>query len=188
MTSEQLIYLRSFHFTWTDIASLLGVSRMTIFRRRQENGLLNDPTETIDDSQLRMLLSHLRRSSPQLGETMMMGHLRSLGYNVPRARVCSAIRATDPINTALQWQGSITSRWPYSVPGPNSLWHIGKVLHPVYKCRNVNTLTFYSYYTPYWLLCPFFGPFLFLRYKTPVFVCQFTVGTGFCNWIRQFCS
>ena len=125
MTSEQLIYLRSFHFTWTDIASLLGVSRMTIFRRRQENGLLNDPTETIDDSQLRMLLSHLRRSSPQLGETMVMGHLRSLGYKVPRARVRSAIRATDPINTAIRWQGTVTSRRPYSVPGPNSLWHIG---------------------------------------------------------------
>ena len=98
---------------------------MTIFRRQQEYGLLDDPTETVDDSQLKILLSDLRRSSPQLGETMVMVHLRSLGYNIPRARVRSAIRATDPINTALRWQGAVTSRRPYSVPGPNSLWHIG---------------------------------------------------------------
>ena len=109
--------------------------------------ILNDPTETIDDSQLRMLLSHLRRSSPQLGETMMMGHLRSLGYNVPRARVRSAIRATDPINTVLRWQGTVTSRRPYSVPGPIRYGTLVNffIQCTVYKCRNVNTLTFYSY-------------------------------------------
>ena len=123
---EQLLYLRSLCFTWTDIASLLGVSRMTIFRRFQEFQMLDDATNIIDDAQLRLLLSDLRKSSPHLGEVMVMGHLRSLGYNVPRARVRSTIRATDPINTALRWQGTVTSRRPYSVPGPNSLWHIGK--------------------------------------------------------------
>ena len=46
----------------TDIASLLRVSRMTIFRRWQEYGLHNDPTLTLDDDQLRVLLSDLRRS------------------------------------------------------------------------------------------------------------------------------
>ena len=127
ITQEQLLYLRALCFTWTDIALILGVSRMTIFRRRQEFGILDDATNIIDDTQLRLLLSDLRKSSPHLGEVMVMGHLRSLGYNVPRARVRNAIRATDPINTALRWQGSITSRRPYSVPGPNSLWHIGKL-------------------------------------------------------------
>lgn len=127
ITQEQLLYLRALCFTWTDIALILGVSRMTIFRRRQEFGMLDDATNIIDDTQLRLLLSDLRKSSPHLGEVMVMGHLRSLGYNVPRARVRNAIRATDPINTALRWQGSITSRRPYSVPGPNSLWHIGKL-------------------------------------------------------------
>ena len=124
---EQLLYLRSLCFTWTDIALLLDVSRMTIFRRRQEFGMLDDATNVINDTQLRLLLSDLRKSSPHLGEVMVMGHLRSLGYNVPRARVRNAIRATDPINTALRWQGTVTSRRPYSVPGPNSLWHIGKL-------------------------------------------------------------
>lgn len=140
ITREQLLYLRALCFTWTDIASLLGISRMMIFRRCQEFGILDDATNIIDDTQLRLLLSDLRKSSPHIGEVMVMGHLRSLGYNVPRARVRNAIRDTDPINIALRWQGTVTSRRPYSVPGPNSLWHIGKlcinpemfVVH--YKC------------------------------------------------------
>ena len=109
--------------SWTNIVLLLGMSRMTIFRRRQEFGMLDDATNTIDDTQLRLLLLDLRKSSPHL-EVMVMDHLRSLRYNVPRARVRSAIRATDPINTALRWQGIVISRRPYSVPGPNLLWHI----------------------------------------------------------------
>ena len=54
-----------------------------------------------------------------------MGHVWSLGYRVSRARLRAAIHDTDPIQTALHWQGGITTRRPYSVPGPNSLWHIG---------------------------------------------------------------
>ena len=40
--------------------------------------------------------------------------------------MCDAMRVTDPINTALRWR-EITPRRPYSVPRPNSLWHIGKL-------------------------------------------------------------
>lgn len=127
VSCEQLLYLRSLSFTWTEIASLLGVSRMTVFRRRQEFGILNDPSIEINDAELRVVLSQIRRTFPELGEKMVIGHLRSLGYNVTRSRVRNAIRVTDPINVALRWQGNLTVRRPYSVPGPNSLWHIGIV-------------------------------------------------------------
>ena len=129
VSCEQLLYLRSLSFTWTEIASLLGVSRMTIFRRRQEFGILNDPSIEINDTELRVVLSQLRRTFPELGEKMVIGHLRSLGYNVTRNRVRNAIRITDPINVALRWHGNLTARRPYSVPGPNSLWHIGMVFN-----------------------------------------------------------
>ena len=57
---------------------------------------------------------------------MVMGHLRARGYSVTRERMHLAIHATDPINTSLRWRGNLSYRRPYSVPGPNSLWHIGK--------------------------------------------------------------
>ena len=40
------MYLHSMGFTWVEIADLLGVSRMTIFRRRREFGLV----ETVGDN------------------------------------------------------------------------------------------------------------------------------------------
>ena len=141
VSCEQLLYLRSLSFTWTEIASLLGVSRMTIFRRRQEFGILNEPSIEINDAELRVVLSQLRRTFPELGEKMVIGHLRSLGYKVTRSHVRNAIRVTDPISVALRWQGNLTVRRPYSVPGPNSLWHIGMyVLQFCYRCTYIYAL------------------------------------------------
>ena len=40
VSRQQLECLWSLSFTWSDIASLLGVSRMTIYRRREEYGML----------------------------------------------------------------------------------------------------------------------------------------------------
>ena len=98
---------------------------MTLYRRRREFGLLEDYQQTITDANLRQLLIEMRQQHPNFGETMAMGHIRSLGYHVKRAQLRSAIHQTDPIQTALRWRGELIHRRPYSVPGPNSLWHIG---------------------------------------------------------------
>ena len=51
-----------------------------------------------------------------------------MGFNVTRERIRQAVRENDPIHTALRWRGELVRRQPYSVPGPNSLWHIGMLL------------------------------------------------------------
>jgi len=71
------------------------------------------------------IIQQLRYNNPYCGETMMMGHLRAMGCIVTRDRVRSVVRRIDPLNSALRWGGDVTSRRPYSVPGPNSLWHLG---------------------------------------------------------------
>ena len=80
----------------------------------------------ITDEELAVILRQMRRENPALGERMVMGRLRSMGFRLTRSRVRDCIRATDPIQTALRWRGQLVCRQPYSVPGPNSLWHIGK--------------------------------------------------------------
>ena len=129
ITSEQLEYLVSLRFSWNEISALLGVSRMTLYRRRREFGMLfvSDTLPSISNNQLREVLVQMRRQYPNFGETMTMGHVRSLGYHVSRSQLRDAIHVTDPIQTALRWRGGLTPRRPYSVPGPNSLWHIGKI-------------------------------------------------------------
>lgn len=75
---------------------------------------------------------------PDIGERMMQGTLRSRGTVVPRRRVREVIHRIDPINVLLRWQPRI-QRKPYSVPGPNSLWHLGTNLiwHYSYLCVTV---------------------------------------------------
>ena len=123
--AEQLEYLRSLSFTWGEIASLLGVSRMTIYRRRVEYDMVDDPRNIPTDSELEHLVVQTRQQLPYLGEVMVMGRLRAMGYHVTRWRLRQVINDTDPINRALRWGSNLHVRRPYSVPGPNSLWHIG---------------------------------------------------------------
>ena len=126
ITQEQLEYLFSLSFSWSGIAMLLGISRMTLFRYRREFNMIDNPQQSLSDNQLRTMITQLRLEMPSIGETMLMGHLRSCGYNITRERLRAAIHATDPINTTLRWKGNLHHRRPYSVPGPNSLWYIGK--------------------------------------------------------------
>ena len=130
MISEyQLEYLCSLSFSWTEIASLLGVSRMTVYRRRVECGLLDEHRDVLSDAELDSIIRDLRRDLPYSGQTLIQGRLRAMGYYTTRVRVRESIRRIDPLNTPLRWGGDMHQRRPYSVPGPNSLWHIGKLLH-----------------------------------------------------------
>ena len=85
ISKEQLEYLRSLSFTWTDISSLLGVSRMTIFRRCQEFGLIDEPDRVLTDSELANKVSQIKNTIPDAGEKLIIGRLKSMGYSVTRA-------------------------------------------------------------------------------------------------------
>ena len=122
---DQLEYLRSLSFTWTEIASLLGVSRMTIYRRREECNMLQEYRDVLSDAELDALIQDLRRDLPYSGQSMILGRLRGMGYYTTRIRVRESLRRVDPLNTSLRWGGGRHQRRPYSVPGPNSLWHLG---------------------------------------------------------------
>ena len=127
ITREQLEYLRSMNFSWGHVAELLGVSRLTIYRRRRALGMQDeDILRPMDADELHRFVSQMREEFPSIGESLLIGRLYSMGYHVARERVRAVIRATDPINTALRWRGILTSRRPYSIAGPNSLWHVGK--------------------------------------------------------------
>ena len=126
---DQIEYLHSLHFSWPEISNLLGISRMTLYRRRRDFGLLQlTPNRVVSSDELIGIIQQLRHDNPYCGETMIMGHLRAMDVKVTRDKLRSIIRAIDPLNTALRWQHNSTSRRPYSVPGPNSLWHLGERL------------------------------------------------------------
>ena len=49
--------------------------------------------------------------------------MKSLNLRIQRDRIRDSLTCVDPRNTAMRWASVITRRL-YSVPGPNSLWHI----------------------------------------------------------------
>ena len=63
--------------------------------------MIDNPQQSLSDNQLRTTITQLWLEMPSIGETMLMGHFRSCGYNVTRERLHAAIHATDSINTTL---------------------------------------------------------------------------------------
>ena len=130
ITPDQLEYLRTLNFSWTEVARLLKVSRMTIYRRRRAYGLLGEPSTVPTDAELSMLIRQIRLEMPELGQNLVHGRVRAIGFRVTRDRVRAMMREQDPLNTALRMPGGLTARKKYSVPGPNSLWHVGECTIP----------------------------------------------------------
>ena len=89
-----------------------------------EFGLIDEPSNIPTDAELLSLISDW--SHQHWGESLVAGRLRAQGYKVTRQRIRTTLCAIDPLSVALRWPGGLTRRHPYSVPGPNSLWHIGK--------------------------------------------------------------
>ena len=54
---------------------------------------------------------------------MILGHLSSIRLRVQQRRVSKTLVRVDPINSRLRWV-CLVQRRKFSVPGPNSLWHI----------------------------------------------------------------
>ena len=80
---EDVELLHRFHFTWCQIADILEVSRSTLYRRIQDEGLTLDLTFTnITDSELDHHVEAIKRLYPNDGERLMIGHLRPLGIYV----------------------------------------------------------------------------------------------------------
>jgi len=96
---------------------------MTVHRCRKEYGMLDEPIAVISYSELRQKVLQIKRTLPAFGESIILGQLRSFGYTV-RAR--EILRTTDPVNVTLRWPGGLQQEgMQYSVPSPNSLWHVG---------------------------------------------------------------
>ena len=61
ISEDHLIYLWSLNFSWSQIAEVLGVSRMTIYRRRMDLGIVDtQDTSQLTDAELQSLLQQLR--------------------------------------------------------------------------------------------------------------------------------
>ena len=80
--------------TWSEIARMLGISRMTLYKRRMELGLTERYT-TISDGLLVEQVLLIKKSMPQSGERIIRGVLHSHGTKVQRWRLRAEEKARD---------------------------------------------------------------------------------------------
>ena len=116
-------FLHNAGYTWIEIAKALMISRTTLWRRLIEANVSFGNYSDISDSDLDVIVQRYQDAHPHSGQSLLLGHLSSLGIRVQRQRVRDSMGRVDPIRTSLRWHQTI-SRRSYSVPAPNSLWHI----------------------------------------------------------------
>lgn len=121
---EDIEFLRGLRFSYTNIATILGISRSTLYRKLDEEGISRySKYSDISDHELDREMIEIKLDHPNDGERMVIGHLATRGIIVPRVRVRASIHRIDPENTALRRSITIRRR-VYCVEGPNSLWHV----------------------------------------------------------------
>eukprot|EP00112_Aurelia_sp_Birch-Aquarium-sp1_P026258 Seg920.7 transcript_id=Seg920.7/GoldUCD/mRNA.D3Y31 product="hypothetical protein" protein_id=Seg920.7/GoldUCD/D3Y31 len=127
---EEMERLFGIYRSWKEVASLMGVSKKTLQRRRIEVGLIMSnragPRRTytdISDEELQRTIRDVLQILPNAGETYIIGACRQRNIHVQRQRLRDAINVVDPVSRALRRSISIIRR-TYSVPAPNSLWHM----------------------------------------------------------------
>ena len=123
VSADEIISLRSLNFKWSKIASLLGVSRATLYRRLNEYGIAADDCTQLSDAQLDDIIVSIKGDHPHDGEILLKGHLCRLGIRVRRKDLRASIHRVDH-EGAVRRRANLVKRRVYSVPHPNAIWHI----------------------------------------------------------------
>lgn len=131
INKEDIFELRQLNFSWTKIASILGVSRQTLYRRLEEFDISTDKFSDLSQTDLDEVVRDTKKEHPHCGEVMLQGLLIHKGIKVPRKKLRTAIHHVDHTNT-VQRRSSTISRRIYTSPCPNSVWHVDgnhKMIH-----------------------------------------------------------
>ena len=102
---------------------MLVVSTWTIRQRVVEYGIqeITGHSSIMYEDLDTIVQAFSKQHGSLVGCSIVNEHLRSLGLRLQQQRVRESIARVDPTNAHIRWA---MSRRAYSVPGPNSLWHI----------------------------------------------------------------
>ena len=116
ISEDVLLELRSYGFTWKQVADMLLVSRWTIRRRVVEYGLQETTGfSALSDEQIDSYVKQFIEEHGNLvGCSMVQGFLKSLGFRLQRRGVRASISRVNPHNSRIRW-AIVVSRRTYSV-------------------------------------------------------------------------
>lgn len=106
-----------------EAASILGISRRTLYKLMREYHISRTKFVSITDEELDHAVSEIKTEHPHVGEVMLNGHLRSRNIVVQRNRLRDSIRRVDSAGVESRRRRAIRRRI-YTVPCPNFIWHV----------------------------------------------------------------
>lgn len=115
--------LRALRYKWNKIASILGISRTTLYRRLFEAGVSPDDHTQLSESTLDEIVRSIKVDHPNDGEILMQGHLRRLNINIKRQDLRASIHRVDAANIQAR-RANVVRRRVYLADHPNSVWHL----------------------------------------------------------------
>lgn len=120
---EQVELFRTVGYSWSEVSSLLSVSRTTLWRRFHDLNIPTSRYSDISDQELDRVVQSIQEAHPNVGLVMLQGYVSSRGLTVQRHRLRRSVHRLNPVSEITRWHQAL-SRRSYHVPGPNSLWHI----------------------------------------------------------------
>lgn len=124
--NEHITHLLELGLPTVTIASLLGISRATLYRRMADNNLsVRGMYSACTDAELDGRVSEIKEIMPHAGYRMMMGTLRAQGHRLQWIRVKASMHRVDSLGilSRMTQMGCVVRR-TYSVPCPKYLVHI----------------------------------------------------------------
>ena len=82
---------RSLNYKWTKIAELMEISRSTLYRRLEEEGISPDDHTHLLDAELDDVIRSLKQDHPNDDEVLMQGHLIRMRIRVTRQALRNSI-------------------------------------------------------------------------------------------------
>ncbi|KAI2665850.1 putative HTH-type transcriptional regulator PH1692 [Labeo rohita] len=126
VSQDYLLHLLHQGLPVSCIASLLEVSRRTVYRRMSDlNVTVRSLYNTLSGSELDNLVAEIKENMPHAGYRLVMGGLQARGHRVQWERVRASMHRVDTMGilSRLNRLGCVVRR-KYSVPGPKALVHI----------------------------------------------------------------
>uniref|UniRef100_A0A667Y9I1 Integrase catalytic domain-containing protein n=1 Tax=Myripristis murdjan TaxID=586833 RepID=A0A667Y9I1_9TELE len=123
ISKEDIEALLVLGITLTEVASVLGISRPTLYKLMRAYSIRHTKFSDISDQELDETIRDIKAEHPHVGEVMLNGHLRARNIMVQRHRLRDSVKRVD--NTGVDFRRTTTvQRRVYSVPCPNYIWHI----------------------------------------------------------------
>lgn len=89
----------------------------------EEEGILTDDRTYLSNAELDDIIRFIKQDHPNDGESLRQAQLIRMRIRVTRQALRNSIHHVDHVNVILRRRNVIRRR-VYSVPFPNSLWHI----------------------------------------------------------------